>query len=170
MAERPSSQWRQFRQVTLFSLVAMYVPGLLLNLQYLSGIALLWTWTCAFMWGYLYRAHASQQDQESASPFERGGCETGSKDPLPTSGHRVGSQLWASWRTTMVNAVILGLVSAGGIVTGVEIVEGLAVPLAGWLALLAGFRYRETVDNETGCPRWRFLRVVGDCLDPAPPR
>jgi uncharacterized membrane protein HdeD (DUF308 family) len=170
-AYRSSAEWKRYRPATVFVVVVMYIPGLILQAAFLLAFPLVSVWAFTFMWGYLYRQSVIDNGRRLRWEFLR--LDT---DRTPEDRHDVPDRLERfrrrnAWRLTLIASVVLLVAGLLAIPSRVLIAEAIAPLLIGWLAVLAGYHYREHVVESGRCPRWRFLRVTGDCEgQPAPPR
>lgn len=139
------------------------IKGVFLPIQFHLG-----QWAFGFMWGYFYRQWLLDEGRLPLSSLRHhiameylgfGMPETQEIDRLEQFRRRHG------WKITLGSSVLLLSIGVISIIT--KIVVGIVISLVGalWAAFLSGYTYRQHVVDRGRCPKWQFLRLIGDCPD-----
>lgn len=163
-------EWRQFAGATIFCLfgatVGVAIEGVYLPIQFLLG-----EWACGFMWGYFYRQWLLDEGLLPLSSLRRfrvleylgiGMPETHEIDRLERFRlrHRCKITMISSWFL-----VVCGIVSILTIKMLTLQIASIALVSTVFSSFASGYVYRQHIVDQGRCPKWRFLRLVGDCAD-----
>lgn len=159
--------WHQAVGYTMFCLFWATV-GAVVGLVFMPIMFLVSTWPFGFICGYFYCQWLLDEGQLPLSSIRnfRVMKYLGVGLPMSSEINRLENfRLRNGWKITFVSSILLLVFGTIFIITKVS--EGIVISLPGtpWLALLSGYSYRQHIIDRGRCPKWRFLRLIGDCAD-----
>lgn len=142
--------------------------GTAVGLVFMPIQFLISAWPLGWMWGYLYCQWLLDHGRRPFVLFRHDSGHEGQQKESPSGleeGKVAGHIYGYGWKATFTGSLFLLACGIISIMQKLSLV--IAIPLVGtpWLAFLAGYGYRRDLVNQGRCPKWRFLRLTGDCVD-----